>query len=89
MKLIKLSVIVFSLLFFAQFAKAQSISVGASFGYHHPRVLIAANYPAYATYERPVYYGYSRRVYYSRPYYPRRYYARPVYYRVHRHNRCW
>ena len=92
MKLIKFSVIVFALLFSVQFVKAQSISVGASFGYGYPhsRVVVASNYPAYGYYDRPVYYGYARRVYYNRPYYyPGRYYARPVYYIVHRHYGCW
>jgi hypothetical protein len=91
MKIIKFSIIVFALLFSVQFVKAQSISIGASFG-HYPRsrVVVAANYPAYGYYDRPVYYGYAHRAYYGRPnYYHGRYYARPVYYQAHRHYRCW
>ena len=85
MKLIKFSIIACALLFSVQFAKAQSISIGASFGngyrYPHHRVIVVNDYPAYTYYSRPVYYG--------RPYYPDRYYYRPAYYRVHRHYRHW
>jgi hypothetical protein len=90
MKLIKFSIIAFALLFSAQFVKAQSITIGASFGYGyrypHHRVIVADNYPAYGYCDRPVYYG--RRVYYGRPYYPDRYYGRRGYY-VRHHHRHW
>lgn len=89
MKLLKFSIVTFAIIFSVQFAKAQTISVGATFGghYSHTRVLIASGYPAYAYYNRPVYYGYGG--YYRRPYYPVRYYHRPVYYRSPRHYRHW
>ncbi|MEN0054822.1 MAG: hypothetical protein AAGC65_14200 [Mucilaginibacter sp.] len=87
MKLLKFSVVAFVILFSVQFAKAQTISVGATFGGHYPhtRVLIANAYPSYGYYNRPVYYRY--RGYYRRPYV--RYYHRPVYYRPVRHYRHW
>ena len=87
MKLLKFSIVAFAILFSVQFAKAQTISVGATFGgrYPHTRVLIASNYPSYAYYNHPVYYGH--RGYYRRPYV--RYYHRPVYYRPVRHYRHW
>ncbi|WP_183565149.1 hypothetical protein [Mucilaginibacter sp. SP1R1] len=91
MKLIKFSIIAFALLFSVQFAKAQSISIGATFGngygYPHHRVIVTGGYPGYAYYSRPAYYGYGG--YYARPYYPGRYYGRHPYYREHRYYRHW
>ncbi|MDN5289548.1 MAG: hypothetical protein JWR38_5822 [Mucilaginibacter sp.] len=94
--MIKFSIIAFALLFSAQFVKAQSISIGASFGYGyrypHTRIIVADNYPDYGYYDRPVYYGrrayYARPVYYDRPYYADRYYGRRFHYH-HRHFRHW
>jgi hypothetical protein len=85
MKLMKFSLVAFALIFSVQFAKAQSISIGASFGYRYPhhRVIVEGGYPGYAYYNQPVYYD--RPVYYGRPYYGDRYYGRPVYYHAHRH----
>ncbi len=100
MKLIKISIIAFVMLFSFQFANAQSISIGASFGYRYPhhRVIVANYHPAYSYYHRPVYYG--RRVYYNSPvyyeqprYYVARHYYRPYYhrsyYRPYRYHRNW
>lgn len=100
MKLIKISIIAFVLLFSFQLVKAQSISIGASFGYHYPhrRVIVANNYPAYGYYDHPR--CYSRDVYYARPVYygePRYYVARNYYrsyyhrpyYPMHRHYDRW
>ena len=90
MKAIKFSIIAFALLFSAQFVKAQSISIGATFGYRYPhtRIIVADNYPDYGYCARPVYYG--RRVYYARPvYYDRGYYGHRYYGRRFYHHRHW
>lgn len=92
MKLLKISVIAFLLSFSFQFVKAQSISIGASFGYHYPhrRVIVANDYPGYypreTYYARPVYYG-EPNYYVARNYY-RPYHHRP-YYPAYRHYRRW
>jgi len=82
-KLIKISIITLAILFSFQFVKAQSISIGASFGYAYPRhrVIVAESYPVY--YPAPVYY--ERRAYYGGPrrYYVSRNYCGPRYYRSH------
>lgn len=87
MKLIKISTIAFVMLFSFQFAKAQGISIGASFGYHYPhrRIIVADNYPAYGYYNRPVYNG--RPIYAERPVYygQTHYYVAHNYYRPYYH----
>jgi len=92
MKLIKISIITLAILFSFQFAKAQSISIGASFGYRYPhhKVIVADDYRPY--YAEPVYYD--RSVYYERPrYYASRSYCRPyyhsTYYRSFHGHRRW
>ncbi|WP_184549911.1 hypothetical protein [Mucilaginibacter sp. FT3.2] len=86
MKLIKISIIAFVMLFSFQHAKAQSISIGASFGYRYPhhRIIVADNYPAYGYYNRPVYYRQPRYCVthnYYRPAYHRGYYRPYGYHR--------
>ncbi|HEY9195401.1 MAG TPA: hypothetical protein VIM77_04025 [Mucilaginibacter sp.] len=93
MKLVKISIIAFVMLFAFIGAKAQSLSVSASFGYHYPHRRVIVD-PGYEYYSQPVYYGprayYGGPAYYMRPrYYGYRRYYMPYHGRPYHHYRRW